>query len=123
MSVQIRIKTDIRGHTMAYDTMYDKSGNLISNEELPEIPAYFGKNTYLGVNLGYLPQIGYYLQYQDKEYEIMTVTTYQEKPGDVVIVTHVLKCLEVDEDGEDVGNEPIILKMSDNSDSYGIVGI
>ena len=107
---------------MAYDTMYDKAGNLISNEEIPELPAYFGRNTYLGVNLGYLPQIGYSMTYQEKDYEIMMVTTYQEKVGNVVIVTHVLKCLEIDEDGEDVGNEPIILKITDNSDRYGIVG-
>lgn len=107
---------------MAYDTMYDKSGNLISNEMLPDIPNYFGENTYLGVNLAYVPQIGYTLAYQDKDYEILACTTYQEKVGNDVLVTHVLKCLEIDEDGNDVGNDPITLKITDNSDKYGIIG-
>lgn len=107
---------------MGYQTMYDKAGNLISNEQLPDIPEYFGENTWLGVELAYVPQIGYTVRYDDKDYEIMTVTTYQEKADDVVIVTHVLKCLEIDENMEDAGNEPIILKMTDNSDKYGIVG-
>jgi len=88
--------------------------------EKPEMPVYFGKNTWLSVDLVYVPQIGYFLQKDDKDYEIMAVTTYQEKPGDVVIVTHVLKCLEIDEEGNDVGNEPINLKISVNSDIYGI---
>lgn len=107
---------------MAYDTMYDKAGNLISKEMLPTYPEFFGQNTHYGVKLHYLPEIGYSLSYQDKDYEIMTVTTYQEKVGDVVIVTHVLKCLETDEEGNDVGNDPITLKITDNSDKYGIVG-
>lgn len=87
-----------------------------------EKPAYFGENTYLGVETLYVPQIGYTFQYQDKSYEILTVTTYQEKVGQDVLITHVLKCLEIDEEGGDVGNEPIILKITDNSDKYGIVG-
>ena len=107
---------------MAYDTMYDKSGNLISNEMIPDIPEYFGENTYLGVSLGYLPQIGYTLQYEGKDYEIMSVTTYQEKLDNSVIVTHVLFCLEIDEDGNDAGSEPIVLKLTDSSDKFGIVG-
>lgn len=107
---------------MAYDIMYDKSGNLISNEQFPEIPAYFGENTYLGVELAYIPQIGYTFRKGDIDYEILAVTTYQEKVGDVVIVTHVLRCMEIDEDGNDVGNEPTNLKVSGNSDIYGIVG-
>lgn len=105
-----------------YTTFQDKDGNMMSNNEIPSLPAYFGKNTWLGVKLAYVPEIGYTVTYDGKDYEIMTVTTYQEKSDDVVIVTHVIKCLEIDEDGNDVGNEPISLKMSDESDIYGIVG-
>lgn len=105
---------------MAYDTMYDKAGNLISTQSLPDNPVYFGKNTWLSTHLVYTPQIGGYLIYQDKDYEILTVTTYQEMCDETLITTHVVKCLEVDEDGNDAGNEPINLKITDNSDKYGI---
>lgn len=104
---------------MAYDTMYDKAGNLISNEDFPALPEYFGKNTYLGVDLQYVPQIGYTFQYQGKDYEIRSVTIYRENSGVMAIV---LTCLQIDEDGNDAGQDPIILKLMDNSDIYGIVG-
>ena len=92
----------------------------MTNYNTPEMPRYFGENTAYAVYLLYVPQIGQYLEYGDKSYEIIEVTTYQEKVGQDVLVTHVLKCLEVDENGEDAGNEPIILKVTDNSDIYGI---
>lgn len=105
-----------------YQTMYTKEGHLINNENFPDMPAYFGENTPFGVKLAYIPQIGYPFTYQDKSYEIMSVTTYQEKPDKSVITTHVLTCLETDENGDGVGSEPLILKLTDNSDIYGITG-
>lgn len=108
---------------MTYQTMYTRDGYLVNNENFPSMPAYFGENTPFGVELAYIPQIGYPINYQDKYYEILTVTTYQEKIDNVVHVTHVLKCMETNEDGDDVGNEPIILKLLDRSDSYGITGM
>lgn len=87
-----------------------------------DMPQYFGENTIYGVETLYVPQIGYTFIFEDKSYEILRVTTYQEKVGQDVKVAHVLKCLEIDENGEDAGSEPIILKLWDNSDRYGIVG-
>lgn len=92
----------------------------MTDHMMPEMPAYFGKNTWLSVHLVYTPEIGYILTYDEKDYEIISVTTYQEKPDKDVITTHVVKCLEVDENGDDAGNEPINLKIWGNSDEFGI---
>lgn len=119
----MREMPDVSGYVVICPYKSDKTDKgvyVMTEYEIPEMPVYFGKNTYLSVHLAYLPQIGYFLTYQDKDYEILEVTTYQEKVDKGVIVTHVLKCLEVDENGEDVGNDMLILKVSENSDKYGI---
>lgn len=99
---------------MTFQTFQDKDGNIISNNQIPSVPDYFGKNTYFAVEMHYLPQIGEFLIYEDKNYVITGCTTYQEMSDKEVIVTHVMTCYETDEDGEILPDSsgPITLKSN-----------
>lgn len=50
-----------------------------------------------------LPEIGAFVTYEGKSYNILKTSTYQEETG---IVTKAL-ILRIDDEGEDMGEEPI----------------
>jgi hypothetical protein len=62
-----------------------------------------------------VPRIGTFVAYQDKQYVIMATTTYQEDSGQShkaieypkVDITTKCQILRIDDEGEDLGEEPI----------------
>jgi len=68
-----------------------------------------------------VPRIGTMVVYQGKEYEVLSTTTYQEnsgepvKPGTYPKVDITTKCLilRIDDEGEDMGEEPITVDSTD----------
>lgn len=98
---------------MAYDLIVAKDGHHVSKGEVPDMPDYFGPNTYLSVTIAYVPFCGAYVEYSGKSYVILRVQTMQEKPTEM---THIMTCLEIDDEGLEVGQSPITL----NSDMSGI---
>lgn len=81
--------------------------------DIPEMPDYFGDSTKYGVELVYVPIVGAILKKDGKEYEIMKVNTFQENMSDGVEIVHHMKCLAIDADGNDAGEETITLTSYD----------
>jgi hypothetical protein len=81
---------------MAYFVRYD--GNVRTKEDKVESLAKYCE---------LLPDAGHIISYGDKSYEIQTLTTMSEMSGISVYRWTVATLVEIDDEANDVGNEPI----------------